>query len=471
MKREVNLLKNTIILSIGSVFPQIAAMIILPILTSYLTKEEYGSYDLITVLVSLLLPAATLQIETAAFRYLIDARDDVSKTRKIISSVLLFINFVSLIVLFVLYIVLHIANQSVKLLVCFYFYADVIYNTTGQIARGIDRNKDYALGGIIASFVKLGLIVLSVKVMHLRLEGIIMAMLLSTILAWVVLASRIRLYKYFSFFAFEINILTELLKYSWPMVPNSLSMWIMRLSDRMVVTAFMGVTWNAVYAVATKIPALLHLSQRAFTLAWQENASLVSRDRDANNYYSKMHNVLYNITGGFLCLLITLTPLLYKIFIKGDYLDSYIHIPILLIAEFFYAMATFLGGIYVAFKKTKNVGITTTIAALINLLIDLVLIRYIGIFAASGSTLISYAILYFYRLYDIRKMVSIRFDYTRYFVLMFFLCVAVFTCLSHIIVINIFGIISGIVMCYYLNKDFIQRLYKIMLNRFQIISR
>ena len=75
MSREKSLIKNTIVLSIGTVIPKFASFIVLPILTGYLTKTEYGTYDLITVLCSLFLPAVTLQIQTAAFRFLIEKKD------------------------------------------------------------------------------------------------------------------------------------------------------------------------------------------------------------------------------------------------------------------------------------------------------------------------------------------------------------------------------------------------------------
>ena len=56
MSREGKLAKNTLIISIGTFLPKLASFITLPILTGYLTQVEYGTYDLITILVSLLLP-------------------------------------------------------------------------------------------------------------------------------------------------------------------------------------------------------------------------------------------------------------------------------------------------------------------------------------------------------------------------------------------------------------------------------
>ena len=90
MKREKNLVQNTVILAIGSYLPKLTTLITLPLLTQHLTKAEYGTYDLMAMLVSLLLPAATLQIQSAAFRFLIACRDSKEKKTVIISNIFAF---------------------------------------------------------------------------------------------------------------------------------------------------------------------------------------------------------------------------------------------------------------------------------------------------------------------------------------------------------------------------------------------
>ena len=75
MSREAQLAKNTAIISIGTILPKAAAFVTLPVLTGWLTQEEYGTYDLVTVMVSLLLPALVLRVHDAAFRFLIDSRE------------------------------------------------------------------------------------------------------------------------------------------------------------------------------------------------------------------------------------------------------------------------------------------------------------------------------------------------------------------------------------------------------------
>ena len=88
MNRENKLIKNTFILSIGTFLPRLAGYVTLPILTGYLTKEQYGTLDLVSLLVSLLLPVATLQIHTAAFRFLIDHKHDREKAKLYFSNIL-----------------------------------------------------------------------------------------------------------------------------------------------------------------------------------------------------------------------------------------------------------------------------------------------------------------------------------------------------------------------------------------------
>ena len=72
MGREKELVKNTIILSLGNFLPQLTSLITLPILTAFMTKTEFGTYDLINTVVSLLMPIITIRVESAAFRFMIE---------------------------------------------------------------------------------------------------------------------------------------------------------------------------------------------------------------------------------------------------------------------------------------------------------------------------------------------------------------------------------------------------------------
>ena len=73
-------------------------------------------------------------------------------------------------------------------------------------------------------------------------------------------------------------------------------------------------------------------------------------------------------------------------------------------------------------KKTFNVGITTVVSAAVNLIICLLFVQKIGLFAASISTLVSYIFLAFYRMFNVRKFVKIKYNYK----IIFLIVVALF---------------------------------------------
>jgi len=460
MRREQALVKNTIILSIGTFLPKIVSMITLPLLTAYLTTTEYGTYDLITTLVSLLLPAVTLQIQSAAFRFLIKTRNNLEDSKIIVTNILGFTIPISLISLVVLFFSLHKIEVSMRIIISFYFFMDVLLVTIRQITRGIGDNLNYTIDSITNSLVMLILTVIGVLSMHNRLLGVLLALTGSSIWSLLFLSFKIRINKYIDANVLSWMEIKVLLAYSWPMVPNNLSGWILSLSDRLVITYFIGIEANAIYAVANKIPNLLKAFQSTFTFAWQENASLSVDDKDSNKYYSKMfEGITCLLVGGIACL-IAVTPILFPILIRGNYDKAYYQIPILYLATFFSVISGVLGGIYIAHMKTKSVGVTTIVAAVCNLLIDLMFVKSIGIYAGSISTLVSYLLLTLYRMYDVRNIQPMTYNYKKMILGTLCLVTMAFFFYKRILILNIINLIIAIIVTYLLNRNLIKGLLK-----------
>jgi len=460
MSREGKLAKNTLILSIGTFLPRLASFVTLPILTGYLTQTEMGTYDLITVLESLFLPTVTLQIQAAAFRFLIDVRGDEEKVKEIVTTITAFIVPASLISLVLLYFCMGRTSSSIRILICLYFLADIFANAARQVCRGLNENMEYSISAIVSALGKMIFAVVCVYYMRAGLKGTVIALLMSTVFSLFYLILRAKVYRYVQPGYFSRSKLVEMLRYSWPMVPNSMSAWVMRASDRFVVTFFMGVEMNAIYAVANKIPGLLTVAQNTFTLAWQENATVVSKDRDAGEYYSHMFGTMFDLMAGFFGLLIAATPILFKLLIRGDYTEAYNQIPILFVAMFFSGMSTFLGGIYVAYKESKSVGVTTMAAAACNLIVDVVLIRRIGLYAASGSTMISYLMLFIYRSIDVQRMVKVTYKVKHMLIILAIMVVESILCFQQNLTLNLLNMVLGCIVFFAINRSFVRAVVK-----------
>ena len=411
MNREKALVKNTIILGLGTFIPQLFNFITIPILTRYLSTDEYGIYDLLLTIVGLLLPIVTLQIQAAGFRYLIDTRDDMERCRVIVSNILVFVTSVSMITLTAFFLVLKNQSPLLKILICLYLFLDVLYNCIGQIARGLSDNVGYAIGALVLSAGKTILIVILVAWNGRGIYGIVFSFVLAYLFADLTVAARIQLHKYIKMSVVSFAEMKKLLKYSWPLVPNNLSSWVLYMSDRLVITCFLGTSVNAIYAAANNIPNMVNVARSVLIMAWQENASMAVGDKDAESYFTKMHRTIYSMIVGITAFLIGITPVLFKILIRGNYAEAYNQIPILFMGVFFGCISSFQAGIYVAHMKTLEVGISTFICAVINLALDFAMIESIGIYAGSVSTVVSYFFLFLYRLTDIKKFQKIIYDY------------------------------------------------------------
>lgn len=460
MSREKSLAKNTMILALGTFIPKISAFITLPILTAYLSKADYGTYDLVLILTSLILPSATLQIQTAAFRFLIKSRNDPERKKTIITNIFVFTIPISIVAIVIMYFFLGNLSFFNRFLILLFFFVDMINNSCLQTVRGLGDNFSYSVGAILGSLSKILLTVLGILLFKEGLSAAIIALIVAAAFSSLFIVIKSRLFQCVDLKKVSWSEIKQLISYSWPMVPNSMSMWVMNVSDRLVITFAMGLEATAIYAVANKIPQILSIAQSTFTMAWQENASLTSDDKDVGEYYTKMFDLILDIMTGFLAAIIAATPILFIILIHGDYQDSYPQLPILFLAFLFSTMASFLGGIYVAFMKTKSVGLTTLAAAAINLIVDLLLVSLIGITAASLSTLISYFALVVFRMINVRKFVKIKYNYKKIVVYLAILILMCVVCFFRNPYLNIVNFVVGMVMFVILNRKLLAVIFR-----------
>lgn len=465
MNREKALAKNTFIIAIGTFLPKFSSIITLPIITGGLTKAEMGTYDLISTLVSLFLPVATLQIQSAAFRFLIDVREDEKETKRIITNIISFILPTSLIALTILYLCLRNVSLVIRWLICLYFFSDILMLSTQQIVRGLSNNKLYSASSVTISFSNMLLIVLTISVGKQGLVGVLASITIATTIGLILLLVKGHILSRIDLSLLSRKTLLEMLSYSWPMIPNSLSNWVLSFSDRAVLTAFMGLEANAIYSVANKIPALFTTVQGTFVFAWQENASLASKDSDADTYYAEMFDSIFGILVGIMALLIAATPILFWLLIRGDYKEAYYQMPVLFMGMLFSSMASFIGGIYVAHKKTRSVGVTTILAAACNLVIDLVFVHKIGIFAASISTLVSYVFLTIYRMVDVQKFQKVKFNTGRFCLLIALLVLMCAICWIDTVALNVLNIILGCIIAVVVNRKIMKSILLTLKNK------
>ena len=108
---------------------------------------------------------------------------------------------------------------------------------------------------------------------------------------------------------------------------------------------------------------------------------------------------------------------------------------------------------------------TTFLAAIINLITSLLMIKGIGIYAASISTLISYIFLAIYRMKDIKKHVKIEYNLKKVICILAILIIISACSYSKKIYVYVFEVVISILVTVFLNRNLIFSVLKSVQNR------
>lgn len=407
--REKQLAKNTLIIAIGQISTKFIGFFLLPLYTSLLSAKEYGIVDLLNTFVALIIPIVFLQMDQAVFRFLIDVRDNKKEKTKIISTVFCTIAIQLLIYILIYLIFGRFIHNEYKHFLVLNVIAIMLSSILLQISRGIGDNLIYSIGSLISGLGTIILNVIFIAGMNLGANGMLLATLIANIICSIFVFFKLKIYSFIKFSFFNKNVQKEILKYSIPLIPNQLSWWIVNTSDRVIITSLLGIASNGIYSAASKISSILITIFNIFNMTWSESTALHFKDSDNSEYFSKITNMTINFFTYICLIIISIMPLIFKYLITGaEYSDAYFHIPILLLSTIFSISVSLFGSIYVALKKTKEIAKTSFYAAIINILINFIFIEYIGLYAASISTLVSYFAMAIYRYFDVQKYIKIK---------------------------------------------------------------
>ena len=407
MNQKKQLVKNTIIIAIGKLSTQIISYILLPLYTSKLSPSEYGIYDFICTLSLFLCPLITLLMEESMFRFLIDAIDRKEK-KKIISQTIIYTIFGTAIFIPLAIIVLNVAtefNAALKFAFIVFVISNIFIGLSNALARGLSKIKLYSFSNFILGMGTIVLNIIFIVFLKSGAEGLLWANSIANIAVAIYIFARLKLWNYIG--KLNKNLMKEMIKYSVPLVPNSISWNIINMSDRIILVQILGAASNGIYAMASKFPNIINVVYGYFYTAWKESAAKIKKEENKDKYYNSIYHDIKRMLFSVTICLIAVMPFAFPVLINSAYDEAYVYIPIIMISTYYSNLSSYFGGIFSAYKDTKIMGTTTIGAAIINLVIDLALVKTIGIYAACLSTFIADIIIYYYRKYKLKKYIKL----------------------------------------------------------------
>lgn len=410
MKKSNELIKNTSIIFVGKFCTQFISFLLVPIYTNFLMTNDYGYIDLVQTYISLLVPIIILRFDSAVFRFLIDERKNENGKNKVISNTIFF----SLIQMLLLSVVFIILNKWLNINYIIEIMINIIFMSLSslllQITRGIGDNIGYSIASIISAIVTIIFNIVFIIVFKMNGSSILIASGIANVVCSIYLIFRNKIYKYIKLEYIDKLKFKEMTKYSLPMIPDGLSWWVVNVSDRTIITFIIGASENGIYAVSSKFSNILSSVFQIFNMSWQESASMHIDDEDNIIFFNKVLNIGYKVFFSICTLILVCMPFIFKYIIGNNYREASLYIPILLLGNLYNAISNIIGGVYIAKKNTKLVARTTILAAIINIIINIIMINKFGLYAAAISTLISYVILTIYRYINVKKYMDLKLD-------------------------------------------------------------
>ncbi len=463
MKREKELLKNTAIIGIGNFGTKLISFFLLPIYTTLLSTKDYGIYDFLLTISTFLVPIITLLMEESMFRFLIDCNKNEEKENVITNTILFILGsaFIFSIIYFILTLFIKIPY---KIIFYFYIISSIFSAVRNALTRGLGKIKLFTITNFITNTIIIILNLLFIIKFNMGISSLLISSIVTNILSSIIIFTQLQLLNYISFKKCNKTKLKEMIKYSVPLVPNSLSWTIVNLSDRFVIFYVLGSNANGIYSISNKFPSMIDAIYGFFYSAWKESAAKTLKDNDSEKFYNDIYVILKNFLWSIVIIVIAVLPLVFDFIIKKDFKAAYLYIPILIVAMYFSNISGYYGGIFSAYKDTKIMGITTVIGAIINLVTDILLIKIIGIWAAAVSTLLSTFIIYIYRKFKLRKYVSLKENNLLMSLNIFTLFIAWLSYYSKNIIIQIIILSILILYAIIINRKIIRALIKTLKN-------
>ena len=412
--------KDFIIYGFASILGKLMMVLLMPIYTSILTKEEYGAMALIFSCQGIIDLFSNLNLHSGIAR---DYYENDTNRTKLISSGFYAILAISLSVVFVTLmgckenIISYIGLRPsfilpLKIMVittpflCLTTYFSIL-------TRFKKKPISFSLITSIALIVQLSISIAGVVYLRAGIISVFLGHLISSIITALLFGYINREYLAL---AFEKKYVKKALLFSLPTLPAILAGWLDTSVGQILIGKYVSVEELGVYSIAISLASIFTLISTAFHNVWSpflyENYKKETFQNDLNKLFSI-------ITCGLTCITIVISMFSKEIILllsNEGYLNASIYFPLLCIPMCLYLMFPFVSSGVSISRDTKYIGISYVLGSVSNLLILLILIRRLGVIAVPICLSVSRIVTYF-TLYYVSK-IKIGYYLNNYYILL-----------------------------------------------------
>ena len=405
--RIKELLSNTFLFTLANLGSKILVFLMVPLYTSILTTEEYGISDLVHTTSTLLYPILTCMIAEAVLRFAFIHEFDIHQVfsegvRIVVVGILVSIILCIIFFKIPFFSSLGIYTSFIPILFCVISGANFFH----RFARGINQVKASAYAGLLNTIVTISTNILFLLVFKWGVFGFLLAFTLGDLSVIIYLSYKCRVGVYWTKDR-NVDLKKQMLKYSMPLIPNSLSWWALSSINRYIMLAFIGISSVGIYSATLRIPTILTVLSDIFAQAWLLSALKDYGNEESKRFIRSMYKRYFSLLTMLTAIIIAFSHPLANILLSGEFSSYWYIIPFLFISVFWGALVGFLGSIFSAERKNAMQVISTIIGAIISILFTLLFIKEYGIKAVAISNLVGFLIIWLIRRIAVKKYIDI----------------------------------------------------------------
>lgn len=390
--------ENFLVYGVGGIISKIIPLIMVPIVTRIMPDSTYfGISDMSNTVLSFTSAIAVMGMYDAMYRMFFE-KDDENYKKDVCSTAFEFTLITSVIV-FILMLIFE--RPIAKFFFSDYKYANVVYITamatliggTNTIisapTRMQNQRKIFLITNTLGPVISYGIAI------PLLLKGFyVIALPLSALISNAVMELSFWLLNrhWFHFKKIDNKLLKQLLAIAIPLFPNFLIYWVFNSSDRVMITNLMNIGASGIYSVGSKLGHCSQLIYTAFAGGWQYFAFSTMKEDDqveSNSRIFEYLGIISFVATTFIC---AWSYGIYKLLFTGDYVEGFIVAPYLFLAPLLQMLFQVIANQFLVVKKTwPNIFILSS-GAIVNIILNFVMIPKIGIEGAAIASLIGYCV-------------------------------------------------------------------------------
>jgi O-antigen/teichoic acid export membrane protein len=404
------------IYGLGGLVSRILAVFLLPLYTRYLDAEDLGEVGIVVALSAVAVTVLRLGISSAFFRFYFDADDDAGRRIVVRTSFW----FTLAMGLFGLALGVAFADPLAELLglddpdlvraAALGVLAQMAYEQQTAIFRAEERSTAFVAASLVNIAITIGATILLVVVWEQGALGVVLGNITGTLC---VTAGLLVVHRRWLGRGFSRPLLREMNRFGIPLVPAALALIAVNFGDRFFLVHLADLREVGLYEIGVRIASAMVLLLTAFRTAWPAFAYSIRDDGEARRTYAYVLTYLVVLSSWAALALGLLSPWLVRLLATPQFYEGSRVVAPLAFATVAYAAYIVMAIGVGRAKRTQFNWAITGAAALLNVVLNLVLIPPYGMMGAAVATVAAYSLMFVLMTWYAQRVFPVPYQWRR----------------------------------------------------------